>query len=210
MKPIDHAKSSVQQFGGKPEDYLDIHNWFDQTKSHLADQRHRAILHNSFGIFLCEQVFGTTIKNSDGKEVSVRDIGEQHVLEDFRGKFVPTIQDWLENMFHQPWMNNGQEYLPRQLKRAKWEPETATGPVGEILHPIEPLQIDDQLIDNGDKPSGLEVPELQPGEDIVYDGSGPFIRDGNFAGNLPEDFKKGFAERKPVEILPEMKDTLSD
>ncbi len=42
------------------------------------------------GIFLCEQVFGANITNSDGKKVSVRDIGEQHVVEYYRGKLIPT------------------------------------------------------------------------------------------------------------------------
>lgn len=107
MKPYLHALSSVNKFGGNPDDYLQIHNWFDQTKSHFPDQRHRAILHTSFGIFLCEQVFGTNIKNSDGKMVSVRDIGEQHVLEDFGGKFIPTVQDFLKNLQFVEWMNNG-------------------------------------------------------------------------------------------------------
>jgi len=30
--PLLHAKSSVKKFGGKVEDYIDIHNWFDATK----------------------------------------------------------------------------------------------------------------------------------------------------------------------------------
>ncbi len=109
MKPMIHAESSAKKFGGKPDDYLKIHNWFDQTKAHFPDQRHRAILHSSFGIFLCEQVFGEVITNSEGKKVSVRDIGEQHVIEDFRGKFIPTVQDWLSRMKHEPWMDNGEE-----------------------------------------------------------------------------------------------------
>jgi hypothetical protein len=82
MKPLYHAAKSVKKYGGMQEDYQDIHDWFDQTKAHVADLRHRLILHNSFGIFLCEQVFGTFIVNSDGKRVNVRDIGEDHVLED--------------------------------------------------------------------------------------------------------------------------------
>jgi hypothetical protein len=100
-----HAESSARKFGGKAEDYIEIHDWFDQTKSHIPDNRHRAILHNSFGIFLCEQVFGHTITNSDGKEVSVRAIGEAHVLEDFNGKFIPTVNDYFNGMKYEPWMS---------------------------------------------------------------------------------------------------------
>jgi hypothetical protein len=65
-KPYIHAQSSVKKHGGTPEDYLAIHEWFDQTKAFLPDQRHRALLHSSFGIFLCAQVFGKTFVNSAG------------------------------------------------------------------------------------------------------------------------------------------------
>lgn len=102
MKPRLHAKSSAKKFGGIPEDYQDIHDWFDQTKAHHADVRHRAILHSTLGIFICEQVYGSYILNSDGKEVSVRDLGEQHVLEDL-GR-IPDVGDYLKNMAIQPWM----------------------------------------------------------------------------------------------------------
>lgn len=106
--PFFHARSSARKFGGVPEDYLAVHNWFDQTKSGWADIRHRAVLHSSFGIFLCEQVFGVTfVRPSDGKPIPTRLIGEQHVLEDL-GR-IPTVQDWLGELPFQDWM------LGRQL-----------------------------------------------------------------------------------------------
>ena len=49
---------------------------------------------------------GVHIKNSDGKKIHVRDIAEQHILEDFRMKFIPTLSDFLSNMKLLPWMNN--------------------------------------------------------------------------------------------------------
>jgi hypothetical protein len=114
--PYHHALSSVKKHGGKPEDYMAIHAWFDQTKAHLADARHRAILHSSFGIFLCEQVFGVTLKNSDGKEIPVRVIGEQHVKEDMGGG-IPTIQDWLLELPLRPWMAVGARGLRKSLEK---------------------------------------------------------------------------------------------
>lgn len=96
MKPWKHALNSARKHGGKPEDYLKIHDWFDQTKAHVADMRHRAVLHNSFGIYLLEQCFGTNLVNSDGKTVSVRDIGEEHVLEDLG--CIPTLVECLKTM----------------------------------------------------------------------------------------------------------------
>ena len=103
MKPHLHANASVHLYGGKPEDYLAVHNFIDSSKAHMADVRHRAILHSSFGIFICEQVFGVTITNSDGKQVSVRDIAEEHILQDL-GR-IPSVQDYLGNMRMQPWMS---------------------------------------------------------------------------------------------------------
>jgi len=53
--PIKHAESSARKFGGKAEDYLAIHNWFDESKAFLSDFRHRALRHHAEGIFLCER-----------------------------------------------------------------------------------------------------------------------------------------------------------
>lgn len=104
--PWHHALSSAKKFGGIPEDYLAVHQWFDQTKAHQADARHRALLHSSFGIFLCEQVHGVTLTNSAGRVVPIRVIGEQHVQEDMGGT-IPTVQDWLAELPLRPWMAVG-------------------------------------------------------------------------------------------------------
>ena len=44
--------------------------------------------------------------NSSGDKVHVRSVAEQHILEDFRNKFIPTLQDYLSNMKLLPWMDN--------------------------------------------------------------------------------------------------------
>jgi hypothetical protein len=103
-KPMIHAKSAANKFGGIPEDYMPIEQLMDETKSLMPDNRHRAIWHTSYGIFMVEKVFGHTIINSDKKEVSVRDIAEQHVLEDFGG-FIPSLQDFLSCMSYENWMH---------------------------------------------------------------------------------------------------------
>lgn len=114
--PWDHAKSSAKRFGGKPEDYLEIHNWFDlPSKGAYANFRHRALRHHSLGIQQCEEHFGVTITNSDGKQIPVRVIGEQHVMEDFSG-FIPTVQDWLKDIPMQGWMQPNPAYQ-RELKQ---------------------------------------------------------------------------------------------
>lgn len=111
MKPWLHAQNSAKRFGGDPSDYLYIHNWFDQTKAHVPDMRHRAILHSSFGIFLCEDKFGTYTVNRDGVRVQIRDIGEWHVIEDVG--FIPTVQDYLKDMPFYDWLGGS----PRKVKK---------------------------------------------------------------------------------------------
>ena len=113
--PFDHARSSVRKWGGVPEDYLEVHQWFDQTKVSWADPRHRSILHSSFGIGLAIQQFGQVIRRkSDNRAISVRWIGEQHVLEDCG--FIPTLEDWLKNMPLEEWMVRGARKFSRELK----------------------------------------------------------------------------------------------
>lgn len=105
MKPLIHAKISMKRYGGQVADYMPIHDFIDSSKACLPDVRHRAILHSSFGIFLCERVFGTSIVNSDGKEVSVRDVAEDHVQDDLG--FIPTVEKWLNDLPVQVWMSGG-------------------------------------------------------------------------------------------------------
>jgi hypothetical protein len=107
-KPWTHAESSARKFGGKPEDYIKIHENLDAVKAAVPDNRGRFLTHNSFYIYsILPQIFGTTITNSDGKVISVSLIGEQHVSEDFGGRFIPSVQDYVEAMEMQDWMNNG-------------------------------------------------------------------------------------------------------
>ncbi len=100
--PLRHAESSARKFGGRAEDYLSIHNWFDESKAFLPDFRHRALRHHAEGIFLAEKLFGVAIVNSDGKRVPVRYLGEQHVREDL-GR-IPSAQDWLSQISPKRWM----------------------------------------------------------------------------------------------------------
>jgi len=75
--PLKHAASSARKFGEGAEEYLLIHNRFDESKAFLADFRYRALRHHAEGIFLAEKLFGVAIVNSDGKKVPVRYVGEQ-------------------------------------------------------------------------------------------------------------------------------------
>jgi hypothetical protein len=102
MKPLLHGENSVRKWGGTTDDYQKIHDFLDSSKAHVPDMRHRAILHSSFGIYIAEQVFGTYITTSDARKVSVRDIAEQHIIEDMGT--IPTVQDYLSGMPFYPWL----------------------------------------------------------------------------------------------------------
>ena len=112
-----HAQSTARVFGGNPEDYLEIHRWFDATKESFCDFRHRALRHHAEGIFEAERVFGVTITNSAGKEVGVRYIGEGHVLEDL-GR-IPNIADWLSRIEPAPWMARATMIRPSRARPAR-------------------------------------------------------------------------------------------
>lgn len=114
-KPVVHAKSSARLFGGKWEDYVVIHDFMDSSKGAVADNRHRAMFHNSWAIApdgILERIFGKVLKNSSGIEVPTRSIFEQHIMEDFG--FIPTLQDYFEGMKIHPWMSK--RGLPPSLK----------------------------------------------------------------------------------------------
>jgi hypothetical protein len=102
MNPYHHALSSTAKFGGEPDDYFAIHNWFDASKAFFPDFRHRALRHHAEGIFLMEQLLGATLTNSAGRVIPTRFIGEQHVKEDL-GR-IPTVEDWLKSLAPETWM----------------------------------------------------------------------------------------------------------
>jgi hypothetical protein len=108
-----HSESSARRFGGVPEDYVAIHKFLDQSKLYIADWRHRALLHNTFGVALSEQFFGDLFQRaSDGQTVCTRTIAEVHILEDMKAILTPA--DFLREMPIRTWMNG----LTNMQKRA--------------------------------------------------------------------------------------------
>lgn len=99
---IYHAESSARRFGGVPEDYYNLHNWFDQTKELFGDFRHRALRHHSHGIYEAERHFGILLPNG----APTRLVAEMHVRQDCGNK-IPDVADWLRQIQPQSWMNKG-------------------------------------------------------------------------------------------------------
>ena len=115
--PLIHAQSSAKRWGGTPDDYVALHSKMDCSKKYFPDNRHRILTHNMFFIFeVIIPLFGETITNSDGREVDVKNICELHILEDYHMKYIPTPQDWLENLMVKSWMNNGLGEPPSSAK----------------------------------------------------------------------------------------------
>lgn len=173
MKPIWHAKNSARKYGGKPEDYIEIHQFMDSTKSALPDVRHRAILHSSFGCFIVERVFGYTMENSDGKSFCPRDVAEDHCIEDLG--FIPSVDRWFETMTIESWMGG-----PVKTKKVieydniALELKGAGGPGGTY----------EQLIK-----AQKEIIDSLANDKIYYDGAGKAYRE-----SLGPDF---LTERTP-------------
>lgn len=112
-KPSTHALSSARAFGGRPEDYEPVHVLLDSCREALPDNRGRALTHHSWFIYrVLPLVFGETIRSSDGRDVPTRAVAERHVMEDYGNRFIPTAQDFLNDLPFRPWMNNGKGQPP--------------------------------------------------------------------------------------------------
>jgi len=93
--PLIHAKSSVKRFGGSIQDYMSIHELIDSPKTTMNNNTSRVITHQDwFAETIIPKIYGKTIINQDNVKIDTTDIAILHILEDFRMKFIPTIQDY--------------------------------------------------------------------------------------------------------------------
>jgi hypothetical protein len=125
-----HAVIAAKKHGGEPQDYYDLFNFIDSSKSTLGDIRHRALLHNTFGIYICERVFGVTITLSDGKQVPTRILAEEHIIDDLG--FIPTVEHWLSELPIRKWMSG-------TVKKTKIIPVPKAPIMGPYTDGIEPM-----------------------------------------------------------------------
>jgi hypothetical protein len=129
-----HSESSARRFGGVVEDYVAIHKFLDQSKLYIADWRHRALLHNTFGVSLCEQLFGDLYRRpSDGQMVATRTIAEVHILEDMNAILTPA--DFLREMPIRHWMNG----LTGAQKRAAQSFRIPESVMGDDIHKVQSM-----------------------------------------------------------------------
>ena len=90
-----HSELSAIKFGGNANDYLELHKFIDSSKLFYFNVKHRAILHHTYGVELCMQMFGDVIINQENQSILVRDLAVEHIKEDLSG-IVPTLKDWFD------------------------------------------------------------------------------------------------------------------
>lgn len=100
-----HAQSAAKKWGGKPEDYLPVHEFIDSSKKVIGDARHRSMYHHTLGVWLAQEIFGTTLAVGRAR-IPVRLIAERHVLEDLG--WLPSPADYIRDMPLKPWMSGAQ------------------------------------------------------------------------------------------------------
>jgi len=166
MNPVWHSESSVRHFGGKLEDYLKIHEKMDCHKAYVSDNRARVLTHTMFWVIeVMIPIFGSYITLESGRKVSVKDICERHILEDFKMKFIPTPQDFIQEMDFKSWMQNGngvcpsaaklyKELVPEEIKSEEVKPEKPEIRVGRPFRPL-PMILDGTKRNRGGR-SGYE------------------------------------------------------
>jgi len=98
MNAYIHSEISVKKRGGAIADYYAIHDFADCSKEVESSNAHRLYFHTMWGVKnVVIPIFGHTIKNSDGKQINVKDLCENdHILPDYSGKFIPTLSDFID------------------------------------------------------------------------------------------------------------------
>lgn len=120
-----HCVSSAKAFGGKPEDYAELHRWMDRSRGSTSKLLHRMLAHHTQGIADAVTVFGDTITNSNGRQVPTTLLAEQHVMEDLG--FIPTLDHYIELMTCPRWVSRPARLLFSRLNPEQQEPEADAG-----------------------------------------------------------------------------------
>ena len=96
MKPLQHAQISQKTYGGKWQDYIEVHSFLDSSKAACAHFKHRFLLHHKEGIEFGVRIFGETVTNSENKIIETRRLLTDHLIEDV-GRIV-NIEDWARDL----------------------------------------------------------------------------------------------------------------
>lgn len=111
-----HAVSSVNAFGGAPEDYHELHRWMDRGRAGTDKLLHRMLAHHTQGIADAVALFGDVITNSQGRQVPTSLLASQHIVEDLG--FVPTLDHYIELLRCPRWASKPARLLHSRLTEA--------------------------------------------------------------------------------------------
>jgi hypothetical protein len=122
MKPLQHAQISQKTYGGKWQDYIEIHCFLDSSKAACAHFKHRFLLHHREGIELGVRIFGETLINSENKTIETRRLWTDHLIEDV-GRIL-SVEDWARDLLPN---KNDSFYKFLAKKRASIEADQVSG-----------------------------------------------------------------------------------
>lgn len=178
---LEHSKSSAAKFGGLASDYVHIHRVMDSSKLFLADWRHRALLHNTYGIYLMEEhIIGPTFqRTSDGVTVDTRSVVSEHIKEDLAG-VIPTPADFLREMPISYWMSG----VPRSTREGFRLPTVTGSGRPKIIREVITWHAMPEDLPVEDGEYMVLVPEGQKPTFSTYS-NGTFDRDVNYWSFLP-------------------------
>lgn len=105
---------SITKYGGQPQDFASIHAWFDEPSSWIDNYAFHAVRHHAQGIFVLEKKLGPILTLSNQRQIPVRVVAEQHLLNDFG--FIPSAKDWSDLLQPATWMGRSNPDFIRFLK----------------------------------------------------------------------------------------------
>lgn len=105
------AEASARRFGGEPDRYRPLHDWFVATKRWCPGMTHLLFRHHSFGIFEAEARFGPALEVGPDRLIPTRVVAERHV-QTVLGR-IPAAVDVLRRIKGARWML--QATSPRKL-----------------------------------------------------------------------------------------------
>lgn len=110
MNSHQHSVSASRKWGGTPDLYQPVNEFIDSSKRIIGDFRHRSLYHHTEGVYLCQRLFGDTIRvpraKGPDKLIPVRLVAERHILEDLG--WLPSPADYIKGMPFDPWMSGAQ------------------------------------------------------------------------------------------------------
>lgn len=145
MNAVVHAEISSKRWKAPVEDFIPLHDFMDCSKELESSNLHRIFTHHLFFVKqVVIPVFGHTLHCSNGVKVNIKDCLElDHLISDFRGRFIPNLLDYVDLYSDSPddknlietFLSENQAFLETypQVKTKLMEPLFNTGKLKSLL-----------------------------------------------------------------------------